>query len=95
MVGGGGNFARGNAGTFAGGTAARQGTFGREGPFDRGREFGRDRDRFDRDRGFRTFAFGFPDYSYDYGYYDDGCYQLRRVPTPFGWRWRRVWVCDY
>jgi hypothetical protein len=84
--------------------AAREGSFGREGgfdrgrDFDRGREFGRDRDR-DHDRGFRTFAFGFPgyynDYDYDYGYYDNGCYQLRQVRTAYGWRWRRVWVCDY
>ena len=28
-------------------------------------------------------------------YYGDGdCYQLRRVLTPYGWRWRRFWVCD-
>ena len=25
--------------------------------------------------------------------YDDGCWQLRRVPTHWGWQWRRVWVC--
>jgi hypothetical protein len=30
-----------------------------------------------------------------YGYGDDGCYQPRRVPTPFGWRWRTVNVCAY
>lgn len=22
-----------------------------------------------------------------------GCWRLRRVPTVWGWRWRRVWVC--
>ncbi|MFZ3359763.1 MAG: hypothetical protein WA177_13460 [Xanthobacteraceae bacterium] len=38
------------------------------------------------------YAFGGPDYyDYDYG---DSCYQRRWVPTPFGWRWRRVWACD-
>jgi hypothetical protein len=44
-------------------------------------------------------AFGFgPDY-YDYGYdpyyYDDDCYQVRRVWTGYGWRLTRVYVCDY
>jgi hypothetical protein len=24
---------------------------------------------------------------------DDGCWRVRRVPTFWGWRWRRVWVC--
>lgn len=43
-----------------------------------------------------VFAFGGPVY-YDYydDYYDnDDCYQPRRVATPYGWRWQRVWVCD-
>jgi len=22
-----------------------------------------------------------------------GCNQMRRVPTPYGLRWRKVWVC--
>jgi hypothetical protein len=102
---GSGNFARGNAGTFGGGMASREGSFGREGSFDRGREltergreFGRDHNRFDRDRRFRTFAFGYPDYysDYDYDYsYDNGCYQWRQMPTRLGWRWQRVWVCGY
>jgi hypothetical protein len=44
-----------------------------------------------------AFAFGAP-YN-DYGYYDDdsyddGCYRLRRVWTPYGWRLHRVLVCD-
>ncbi|EKS41300.1 MAG: hypothetical protein ACJAVZ_000328 [Afipia broomeae] len=51
-------------------------------------------------RRFAPFAvgFGFP-YYYDNYYYDDyygydeGCYQLTQVPTPYGWRWRRVYVC--
>ena len=29
------------------------------------------------------------------GYGDDGCYVTRRVPTPFGFRWRTVNVCGY
>jgi hypothetical protein len=103
---GGGNFARGNAGTFGGGMVPREGGFGREGGFDRDRgftehdrNFGRDHDRFDRDRMFNrdrrfgTFALG-SDYDY-YDYYDDGCYQWGQVPTRFGWRWQRVWVCSY
>jgi hypothetical protein len=35
------------------------------------------------------FRFGAP---FAYGAFA-GCNQLRRVWTPFGWRWRRVWVC--
>jgi hypothetical protein len=40
-----------------------------------------------------SFGPGFGVYPYDYGY-DYECYQLRRVHTPHGLRWRRVWVCD-
>src|SRR5882672_3906939 len=49
-------------------------------------------------------AYGYPygyGYGYPYGYgsyaYDDGgCYLVRRrVWTPYGWRLRRVQVCDY
>jgi hypothetical protein len=29
------------------------------------------------------------------GYGDDGCYVVRRVPTPFGYRLRTVNVCEY
>jgi hypothetical protein len=56
--------------------------------------------------GFRRFApfavgLGWPyynEYYYD-GYYDnypydEGCYDLRRVPTRYGWRWQRVYVCS-
>ena len=50
-----------------------------------------------RGRGFGPgFAFGFGAPYYDYDYYggDDGsCYALRRVPTPYGWRLSRVWIC--
>jgi hypothetical protein len=38
----------------------------------------------------RRFAFvGGPLYIGD----DYGCWRFRRVPTYWGWRWRRVWVC--
>jgi hypothetical protein len=26
---------------------------------------------------------------------DDGCYQVRRVPTPYGYRLRTINVCEY
>lgn len=29
------------------------------------------------------------------GYGDDGCYVVRRVPTPFGYRLRTVNICGY
>jgi hypothetical protein len=40
-------------------------------------------------------GFGYP-YGYDsYASYGGDCYLVRRrVPTPFGWRLRRVQVCD-
>lgn len=49
-------------------------------------------------RRFAPFAVGFGlgwPYAYsDYGYYGYGdCYQLMQVPTPYGWRLRRVYVC--
>jgi hypothetical protein len=31
----------------------------------------------------------------DNGFGGDGCYQTRRVPTPFGFRWRTINVCGY
>jgi hypothetical protein len=41
------------------------------------------------------FAFGYP-YGYgSYAYYGGGCYLVpRRVWTPWGWRLRRIEVCD-
>jgi hypothetical protein len=37
------------------------------------------------------FSYGYaPYYDYDYGY---DCTRLERVPTPYGFRWRRVYVC--
>ncbi len=26
--------------------------------------------------------------------FDDECFVIRRVWTPWGWHWRRIWVCD-
>jgi hypothetical protein len=50
-----------------------------------------------RNFAFAAFPFGFYDGFYnDYAYdYDYDCYRLRRVHTPWGWRLRRVYVCDY
>lgn len=46
-----------------------------------------------RNFAFAAFPFGFyNDYAYDYDY---DCYRLRRVHTHWGWRLRRVYVCDY
>ncbi|HLH94617.1 MAG TPA: hypothetical protein VKW08_05815 [Xanthobacteraceae bacterium] len=58
---------------------------------DRGDRGDRDRFREGRDFGF-GFGFypGYDYYAYDYG---DDCYQWRRVRTPYGWHWARVWVC--
>ena len=39
--------------------------------------------------GLYAFAPGYYDYSND-----NSCYQWHWVPTPFGLRWRDVWVCD-
>ena len=45
--------------------------------------------------GWRGPGWGFYGYPYAYapGPYYGGCYQVRRVATPYGLRWRRVWVC--
>src|SRR5215208_6870210 len=42
-----------------------------------------------------AYGYGYP-YGYGgYGYEDGGCYLVRqRVMTPYGWRLRRVQVCD-
>jgi hypothetical protein len=29
------------------------------------------------------------------GYLDDGCYVVRRVPTPYGYRLRTINICGY
>ena len=36
--------------------------------------------------------YGVP-YGYGPGPYYAGCYRNARVWTPYGWRWRRAWVC--
>jgi hypothetical protein len=46
-------------------------------------------------RAFAFVPFGFYGGDYDAYTYDDDCYQVRRVRTPYGWRLRRVYVCDY
>jgi hypothetical protein len=64
-----------------------------------GRDF--DRDRRHHHRG-RDFAFGVVPFGVYDNYYDDNaydysddCYQVRRVRTRYGWRWRRIDVCGY
>ncbi len=44
--------------------------------------------------GLYAFEPGYNYYDYDDDYADNSCYQWRWVPTPFGLRWRDVWVCD-
>ncbi len=47
-------------------------------------------------RGFVGHPFFFHRYAfYRPVYFDDGygCWRWRRVPTYWGWHWRRVWVC--
>jgi hypothetical protein len=79
----------GGAGTFNGGNNM---TYSRMGRMDHDHDHDRD-GRF-RGRHF-AFGFGFPDY---YNYYDDddylACYRWTEVHTRYGWRWRRIWVCD-
>ena len=46
--------------------------------------------------GYRGGYYGFRSYGYPYAYYPAGyygCYRTVRVATPYGWGWRRVWVC--
>jgi len=47
--------------------------------------------------GFRGGGFyrGYGYYGYPYYAYASGCYRNVRVMTPFGWTWRRVYVCGY
>jgi hypothetical protein len=42
--------------------------------------------RFHRRFVFASVGFGYP-------YYNDYCFVGRRVWTPWGWTWRRIWVC--
>jgi len=43
--------------------------------------------------GFRGGGFGYYGYPYAYYPYASGCYRNVRVATPYGWGWRRVYVC--
>jgi hypothetical protein len=40
--------------------------------------------------GYRGYGYGYPYYA---GYYGYNCWRSVRVGTPYGWTWRRVWVC--
>jgi hypothetical protein len=40
------------------------------------------------------WGWGWGYYPYGYGPYYPDCYRMIRVRTPYGPRWRRVWVCD-
>ena len=44
--------------------------------------------------GFHHHHFG-PGFGIGYIGVDDGCYVVRRVPTPFGYRLRTINVCEY
>jgi hypothetical protein len=86
-----GGSVNGNAGNFNGGNTMSFRGDSRMGRMEQDHDRGRDHGRF---RG-PGFAFGYyPGYDYNTYDYNDGCYQLREVPTRYGWRWRRVWVCD-
>lgn len=52
----------------------------------------RDRDRDDRRFAFRDH-FRFRHRLVFAAVGDDGCFRVRRIWTPFGWKWRRIWVC--
>lgn len=84
-----GNFARGN---FAAHNNFAANNWNRRGDWrfrHRGRFFG-------PGIGFAFGGFG-PDYYDYYGAddgYDDGCFQRQFVPTPYGWRWQLVDVCQ-
>ena len=43
--------------------------------------------------GYGAAYYGAGYYGYGYPYYAGGCWRSVRVGTPYGWRWRRVWVC--
>jgi len=43
--------------------------------------------------GWGYFAYPYYGPYYYAPYYYGGCYRVRSVLTPYGWRWRRVWVC--
>ena len=73
------------------------GNYGSGPKYNGGYRYGDRGDRHHHRRGFAFFGspFGFyDDYAY-YPYYDNGCYQMRRVHTRYGWQWRQVYVCGY
>ncbi|MBX9846835.1 MAG: sulfur globule protein precursor [Xanthobacteraceae bacterium] len=43
--------------------------------------------------GYRGFYRGGYYPAYGYGAYGGGCWRSVRVAGPYGWAWRRVWVC--
>jgi hypothetical protein len=43
--------------------------------------------------GYGLGYYGGPYYAYDPYYGGDGCWHVRRMWTPYGWRWRRHYVC--
>jgi hypothetical protein len=51
-----------------------------------------DRDHFRHFRFFPSFAFGIETYADSYDPY--ACWEVVRVRTHLGWRYRRIWVCD-
>jgi hypothetical protein len=83
---GGGGAAFGGGGRMGGGGAAFGGGAG--GAF-------AGRPGFAFNRGFRGRRFG-PGFGWWGGplwAYTGTCWRLRHVWTPWGWRWRRIWVC--
>ncbi len=52
----------------------------------------RDRDDF-RFRHHRFFRHHFFRHHFAFAAIDGGCFVVRRVWTPWGWHWRRIWVC--
>ena len=58
---------------------------------DRDRDHDHDHDRFRHFRFFPSFAVGFDTYA---DYDDYTCWEVVRVRTHLGWRFRRIWVCD-
>ena len=63
---------------------------GRGGGGFRGGGFGRG---FGRGIGFGVYPYAYPYYGYGYGYGAYGCWRTVRMFTPYGPRFRRVWVC--
>jgi hypothetical protein len=43
--------------------------------------------------GWRGSGWGYYPYAFAPIPYYGGCYRTVRVSTPYGWRWRHVWVC--